>query len=102
SRWDRSPLTIIEWLCCVRASAMLGVVIFGLSHWSRLPLLYSLALGVLTLNQLRLLADHHFGSSGIHLSLPNHIRDSFNYTGNDFLTRLLFPFSSVTTLYTTC
>ncbi len=93
SPWDRWPMTIVEWLCCVRASAMLGVIILGLSHWTRLPLLYSLAIGVLTLNQLRLLADHHFGSSGLHLSLPDHIRDSCNYTGKDPLTCLLFPFS---------
>jgi fatty acid desaturase len=99
-RYERRPirhsdraLVMIEWLCWIRASAMLAVVILGATSWTRLPLLYSLAIGVLTLNQLRLLADHHFGSSGLHLSLPEHIRDSCNYTGNDFLTRLLFPFS---------
>ena len=93
NRRDRQAITIIEWLCFVRASLMLAVVIFGFSHWTRLPLLYSLAIGVLILNQLRLLADHHFGSRGLHVSLPEHIRDSCNYTGKDPLTWLLFPFS---------
>jgi fatty acid desaturase len=83
----------MEWLCWIRAVAMLAVVVLGMSHWTRLPLLYSLAFGVLMLNQLRLLADHHFASGGLHLSLPDHIRDSCNYTGKDPLTWLLFPFS---------
>lgn len=93
TRQNDWPLTIVESLCCLRAAGMLAGVAFGLSHWSRLPLLYALGLGVLMLNQMRLLADHHFGSSGTHLSLPEHIRDSCNYTGKDPLTWLLFPFS---------
>jgi fatty acid desaturase len=86
-------MAVIESLCCVRAAAMLGVVILGQAHWTRLPLLYSLGLGVLLLNQMRQLADHHFSSSGVHSSFPQHIRDSCNYTGRDPLTCLLFPFS---------
>jgi fatty acid desaturase len=93
NRRDRWAITIVEWLCWLRASLMLMVVILGLSHWTRLPLLYSLAVGVLTLNQLRLLADHHFASRGSHSSFPDHIGDSCNYTGRDPLTSLLFPFS---------
>ena len=43
---------------------MLIAVAGGLTHWTRLPLFYAVALGVLTLNQLRLLADHHFDAGG--------------------------------------
>jgi fatty acid desaturase len=42
---------------------------------------------------MRLLADHHFESEGGNMDLPDHIRDSCNYTSNDLLTRLFFPFS---------
>jgi fatty acid desaturase len=93
NRRDRWAITGVECLCCLRATGMLGVVVLGLSHWTRLPLLYSLALGVLMLNQLRLLADHHFGSRGLHSSFLEHIGDSCNYTGKDPITSLLFPFS---------
>jgi fatty acid desaturase len=68
-------------------------VVLGLSHWTRLPVFYSMGLGVLVLNQMRLLADHHFDGDGQACELDHHIRDSCNYTGRDFLTWLLFPFS---------
>src|SRR5262249_22874912 len=61
---DRWAITAVELLCCLRAAAMLWAVAFGLSHWTRLPLLYAVALGVLVLNQMRLLADHHFETDG--------------------------------------
>jgi len=93
NRFDRWAVTAIELLCSLRAAAMLVAVGVGLTHWTRLPLFYSIALGVLTLNQLRLLADHHFEADGQPLPLDDHIRDSCNYTGRDFLTWLLFPFA---------
>jgi len=93
NRFDRWAVTTIELLCWLRATAMLAAVAVGVTHWTRLPLFYSLALGVLTLNQLRLLADHHFETDGQPFELDDHIRDSCNYTGRDFLTWLLFPFA---------
>jgi len=93
NRFDRWAVTTIELLCCLRAAAMLIAVAVGLTHWTRLPLFYSVALGVLTLNQLRLLADHHFETDGQPMALDDHIRDSCNYTGKDFLTWLFFPFA---------
>jgi fatty acid desaturase len=93
NRFDRWAVTTTELLCCLRAAAMLLTIVFGLSHWTRLPLLYSVGLGVLVLNQLRLLADHHFEADGQPLALDAHIRDSCNFTGRDGLTWLLFPFA---------
>jgi fatty acid desaturase len=93
NRFDRWAVTSVELLCCLRAAGMLLAVAFGLSHWTRLPLFYSVGVGVLVLNQLRLLADHHFVTDGKPLALDDHIRDSCNYTGRDFLTWLLFPFA---------
>lgn len=91
--FDRRAVTAVELLCCARAALMLIAVAGGLTHWTRLPLFYAVALGVLTLNQLRLLADHHFEADGQALSLDAHIRDSCNFTGRDVLTWLLFPFA---------
>jgi fatty acid desaturase len=90
---DRWSIAAVEWLCWLRATAILAGPLLGLSDWTRIPLLYSLAIGVLTLNQLRLLADHHFESRGENLDLPDHIGDSCNFTGSDPLTWLLFPFA---------
>jgi Fatty acid desaturase len=93
NRFDRWAVTTIELLCWLRATAMLAAVAWGATHWTRLPLFYSLAMGVLVLNQLRLLADHHFEADGERFELDEHIRDSCNFTGQDFLTWLLFPFA---------
>jgi fatty acid desaturase len=93
TRFDRWAVTGIELLCFLRAAAMLIAVGVGVTHWTRLVLFYSLALGVLVLNQLRLLADHHFERDGGRFELGAHIRDSCNYTGRDFLTWVLFPFA---------
>jgi fatty acid desaturase len=93
NRFDRRAITAIELLCWLRATAMLAAVAVGATHWTRLPLFYAVALGVLVLNQLRLLADHHFESEGRELGLTEHILDSCNFTGHDFMTWLLFPFA---------
>lgn len=90
---DRRVLTALEWLCFVRAAAIPVAVCVGWTDWTRIPLLYALALGVLAMNQMRLLADHHFESHGEQLDMSNHIFDSCNFTGRDPLTWLFFPFS---------
>lgn len=90
---DRWTITSLELLCCVRAWMIPLMVISGAAPWTRLPLLYVLALGTLALNQMRLMGDHHLESEGEPLQLSDHILDSCNYTGKDPLTRLLFPFS---------
>ncbi len=90
---DRWSIAAVEWLCCLRAILMLAWVALGFTDWTRLVLFYSLALGVLVLNQMRQLGDHHFESHGEASDIDAHIRDSCNYVGHDPLTLLLFPFS---------
>lgn len=91
--FDRWAVTSVELLCWIRAALIPLSVVIGLNPWTRLPLLYVLAVGTLVLNQMRLLADHHFVTDGEQLAMDAHIRDSCNYTGRDFFTWLFFPFS---------
>jgi fatty acid desaturase len=90
---DRRAIMAVEALCFVRAAMIPLLIALGLTPWSRIPLLYALALATVLLNQLRLLADHHLDSDGDQLDMASHIMDSCNYTRNDPLTLLFFPFS---------
>ena len=91
--FDRRVITAIELLCCLRAALIPGVVLAGFAPWTRVPLLYSLGVSVLILNQLRQVADHHFSGGGNRFSFADHILDSCNYKANDPLTWLFFPFA---------
>jgi fatty acid desaturase len=91
--FDRWAITSIEILCWLRALAIPAVVLLGAAPWSRIPLLYALGLGTLILNQMRQLADHHFVTEGEEFTMEDHLFDSCNFTGRDFLTWLFFPFS---------
>ena len=93
TKQDVRVITVMEWLCWVRATMIPAAVLLGWTDWTRIPLLYLLALGVLFLNQMRLLADHHFASHGRPMEWSSHILDSCNFTGRDPLTWLFFPFS---------
>jgi fatty acid desaturase len=90
---DRFRITLCELMCCMRAAAIPGCVLLGFTPWTRLPMLYLLGVSVLILNQLRLLADHHYQGEGDKMSFSEHLLDSCNYTGRDFFTWLLYPFS---------
>ena len=90
---DRRAITVMEWLCFVRAAAIPVSVFVGVAPLSRLPLLYLLGLTTLILNQMRQLADHHFEGDGSPSDVETHVADSCNFTGNDMLTSLFFPFS---------
>ena len=91
--FDRWAITWVEVLCFLRAVAIPAAVLLGATHWTRLPLLYALGLSTLILNQMRLLADHHFETEGHEFTMEDHLFDSCNFTGRDFLTWLFFPFS---------
>lgn len=93
SRLNRKSFAAVELLCWLRASAILIGVGFGLTLWTRIPMMYLLGASTLLLNQMRQLADHHFESDGNRMSVPDHILDSCNYTGRDFFTWLFFPFA---------
>lgn len=93
NRDERRKITAVEVLCCLRAAAIPLGVLIGTAPWSRMPLLYLLGVSTLILNQMRLLADHHYAGEGEKMSFSDHLRDSCNYTSRDFLTWLFFPFS---------
>lgn len=93
TRQDRLAIGTVELLCWIRAMMIPLAVILGWTDWTRLPLLYTLAVSVVGLNQMRLLADHHLSSEGDPLDMESHILDSCNFTRPDWLTRLFFPFS---------
>jgi len=93
SRMDRKTFTLVEMLCCVRAWFIPLGVIIGLTDWTRLPLMYLLAITILAANQMRFFADHHFESHGEKMSMSDHVTDSCNYSNNDFFTWLFFPFT---------
>jgi len=90
---DRRLITAVECLCCLRAAAILVAVGTGAAAPSRIPLLYLLGLTTFVMNQFRQLADHHFQGDGSTVPVEAHILDSCNFTRQDPLTWLLFPFS---------
>jgi fatty acid desaturase len=91
--FDRWAITSVELLCWIRATMIPLGIVLGMSSWTRLPLLYLLAVTTLALNQMRLLADHQLHSGGEQLDMDDHLRDSCNYPHRDFLTWLFFPFA---------
>jgi fatty acid desaturase len=90
---DRRAILAVEIPCFLRALLIPALVVAGLTPWTRIPLLYALAVGTVLLNQCRQLADHHFAGDGSPVDLEGHIIDSCNFPTNDPLTLLFFPFS---------
>ena len=90
---DRRAILAVEIPCFLRALLIPLLVVMGLNPWTRIPLLYALAVATVILNQLRQLADHHFEGDGSRVDIEAHILDSCNFTSNDPLTLLFFPFS---------
>lgn len=90
---ERRVIFAVEIPCFLRAALIPALVLAGLNPWTRIPLLYALAMATVLLNQLRQLADHHFEGDGSRVDMEAHILDSCNFTSNDPLTLLLFPFS---------
>ncbi len=90
---NRATFVPLEMLCFLRAAAIPTAVLLEFTPWTRMFQLYLLGATVVTLNQLRQLADHHFEGDGERLSVAEHIMDSCNYTSKDPLTWLLFPFA---------
>jgi len=90
---DRRAILAVEIPCFFRAMLIPLLVILGLNPWTRIPLLYALAVATVALNHLRFLADHHCEGDGGPVAIADHITDSCNFTSNDPLTLLFFPFS---------
>ena len=82
---------LIEWLCWLRATTMIGLVLFGVMPWVRLPKMLLLAMLTLALNHYRTLAAHRYKYDGkTTVSHLDQFQDSTNITGN-WLTELLCP-----------
>jgi fatty acid desaturase len=93
NRLDRKGFAVVEILCCLRAWMIPIGVVTGIADWTRIPLMYLLAITILFLNQMRFFADHHFESHGERMSMADHVIDSCNYSQKDWLTWLFFPFT---------
>jgi fatty acid desaturase len=91
NRVHQKAFLALELLCWLRATCIPGAVLLGFTPWTRMFQLYLLGAAVVTLNQLRQLADHHFEGTGDRLSISDHILDSCNYVSRDVLTWLFFP-----------
>lgn len=90
---DRRAILAAEIPCFFRALLIPLLVLLGLNDWTRMPLLYALAVATVALNHMRFLADHHCEGDGAGSDMESHITDSCNFTTNDPLTLLFFPFS---------
>lgn len=90
---DRRAILAVEIPCWIRATLIPTAVLLGWTHWTRVPLMYVLAVTVVGLNQFRLLADHHLESDGEPLDLHDHLLDSSNFTQRDLVTSILCPFA---------
>ena len=93
SRMDHKAFISVELLCCLRAWMIPLGLVLGITQWTRLPLMYLLAISILFCNQMRFLADHHFESHGDQMTMEDHVIDSCNYSKRDFFTWLFFPFT---------
>ena len=93
SRMNRKRFAALELLCSFRALLIPLVVVIGFKPWTHMFMLYLIGAAVVTMNQLRQLADHHFEGAGGNLSMSDHIMDSCNYVGKGPLTWMFFPFA---------
>ena len=76
--------------CFIRAAMIFVAVLVGLTHWSRIPLLYSIAVFILGLNYVRTLAAHFYLGAGEKMSHEQQFFDSTVISGG-WLTELLCP-----------
>jgi fatty acid desaturase len=70
---------------------MFAAVGIGATHWSRVVLLSSLAVYILTLNYVRTLAAHRYRSDGQKLTHVDQLFDSVDVIGTPVLTELWSP-----------
>ncbi len=87
----RFEWVVIEWACWFRTAAIFAVVLLGIAPWTRIPMLYALAVAILTLNHLRTLAAHRYMSPGEAISHQDQFFDSTNVTGDPIITEILCP-----------
>jgi len=81
----------IEFFCFLRAAAIVIAPSLGFVPWTRVLLLYFLALMTLGLNYIRNLVAHRYESSGQPMSHLDQLADSVNISGVPVITELFFP-----------
>lgn len=91
---ENAPLktwAVIDVLCFLRVALMFTLVAVGVTHWTRLPQMYLLAMFTLGMNHLRTLVAHRYMSHGEPMSHADQLSDSVNIEGNWLTTELVFP-----------
>jgi fatty acid desaturase len=88
---SRKAWAALEIACSLRLAGMLGVVAVGLFPFSRLVLMYCLAMFVLLLNYIRNLVAHRYQNPGGQMTHAEQLADSVTITGHWFWTELFFP-----------
>ncbi|MCA9154901.1 MAG: fatty acid desaturase [Planctomycetales bacterium] len=81
----------IEFFCFLRAAGIIVLPLAGGAPWTRVLLLYNLALMTLGLNYIRNLVAHRYESTGEPMSHVDQLEDSVNITGVPIVTELFFP-----------
>lgn len=81
---------VMDIVCSIRAWAIFVFVFLGLNDWTRIPMLYSIALMTLGMNHLRTLVAHRYTSTGERMSHVDQLSDSINISGG-WLTEVVFP-----------
>jgi fatty acid desaturase len=87
----RKLWAVIEFFCFLRAAAILVAPWLGFVPWTRVLLLYCLALMTLGLNYIRNLVAHRYESVGKPMSHLDQLDDSVNIVGVPIFTELFFP-----------
>jgi fatty acid desaturase len=87
----RNSWALVDFLCFVRAALLVALVVSGVRHWTYVPLLYSLAVGSLAMNFLRVLGLHEYRGAGGEMSYLGQIEDSITIPGHPLFTEIIFP-----------
>jgi fatty acid desaturase len=81
----------LELACSARAWAMIVLVAIGFHDWTRIGLLYALAIYSLGLNHIRTLSAHRYMGSGAKMSRMQQLLDSTNIVNGSWWSFILFP-----------
>ncbi|MGE3407172.1 MAG: fatty acid desaturase [Pirellulales bacterium] len=81
----------LDLACFARTLAPALLVATGAMEWTRLPMLYSMAAGVLTLNFIRALCLHNYLHEGETVSYLGQLQDSITLPGNAPIAELFVP-----------
>ena len=87
----RKAWALLEIACSLRVAGMFAVVLMGWFPWTRIGLMYGLAMFVLLLNYIRNLVAHRYRNTGGQMTHAEQLTDSVTITGNSFGTELFFP-----------